>query len=404
MVSDQAALAGLAARITELRGPMSKTDLGRRISYDRTAITRAEQGEIVPSAAMLARMDEFWRTGGELVALRRTVTGEQEVSPTNRRDALRTLTAGVLAAEISRRIATADPDPLSLDDYEMDVHRAAGAYFTTPHQQTYAQLLPHWETVEGLLDTRLSESTRKRLTNVAGWYSYYLGTAMFDLGDDKAARGFLRLASQHSDETGDLLLAGSCAAIRSSVACFNDAHDLAFEIAGPSQVKMHPYTRPILAGCAARAAARAKRPDDAKSALRDLEGNVWDGGVNPGPNPGNTAFAHAFHAITLTEIGDGENAEGHARAGLSAQLTIDPDHFTLVAGKWNTLARTYIRRDHPEPEQAASATQSALSALSGRFSRGVIRAARENQRALNGLWPDLPAVKDLGDTIKALTR
>ena len=136
MALEQTALARLAARITELRGSMSKTDLGRRIRYDRTAITRAEQGEIVPSAAMLAKMDDFWRTGGELVALRRIVLGEEEVSPTNRRDALRGLALGAFAAEISRRIATADPDPLSLDEYEMDVHRVAAAYFTAPHQET----------------------------------------------------------------------------------------------------------------------------------------------------------------------------------------------------------------------------------------------------------------------------
>jgi len=404
MAPEQTALARLAARITELRGSMSKTDLGRHIRYDRTAITRAEQGEIVPSAAMLARMDEFWRTGGELVALRRIVMGEEEVSPTNRRDALRSLALGVLAAELSRRIATADPDPLSLDEYEMDVHRVAGAYFTTPHQQTATQLAPAWETVEGLLDTRLSPGPRKRLTNVAGWYAFYLGLAMFDLGDDEAAIGFLRLATQHADETGDLLLSGSSAAIRSSVAYFNDAYDLAYEIAGPSQVKTHPYTRPVLAGCAARAAAKARRPDEAQSALRDLEDSVWDGGIMPGPNPGNAAFFHSFHAGTLTHLGDGTRAEGHARMGLAAQMDIDPSQFIQVAGKWETLARTFLQRPHPEPEQAAGALLNSVAALGGRTNRTGARTTTRMYRELNARWPDLPSVKDLGEAILALPR
>ncbi|OHV58684.1 helix-turn-helix domain-containing protein [Pseudofrankia sp. BMG5.36] len=404
MAPEQTELARLAARITELRGPMSKTDLGRHIRYDRTAITRAEQGEIVPSAAMLARMDEFWRTGGELVARRRIVMGEEEVSPTDRRDALRSLALGVLAAEISRKIAAADPDPLSLDDYEMDVHRVAAAYFTTPHPQILADLAPNWQQVESLLDTRLSSSTRKRLTNVAGWYAFYLGLASFDVGDDKAARGFLSLSSQHAAETGDLLLSGSSAAIRSTVAFFNDAYDLAYEIAGPSQQKTHPYTRPILAGCAARAAAQAGRTDDAHQALRDLESGVWQGGVMPGPNPGNAAFLHDFHAGAFARLGDGVRAEEHARVGLAAQMDTDPSHFVQVAGKWSTLARTYIRRPQPEPEQAASAALNAIATLGGRPHRPGARNARQMYRELNGRWPDLPAVKDLGDAIAALPR
>jgi hypothetical protein len=402
MAPERTPLARLAARITELRGPMSKTDLGRRIRYDRTAITRAEQGEIVPSAAMLARLDEFWRTGGELVALRRIVVGEEEVSPTNRRDALRGLTLGVLAAELSRKIATADPDPLSVDEYEMDVHKVAAAYFTTPHQQTVDQLAPSWETVERLLDTRLSAGPRKRLTNVAGWYAFYLGLANFDLGDDETAIGFLRLSTQHADETGDLLLSGSSAAIRSSVAYFNDAYDLAYDLAGPSQAEAHAYTRPILAGCTARAAARAGKSGEARLTLQDLEGNVWSGGLMPGPNPANAAFAHGFHAVTLASLGDGTRAEEHARVGLASQMAGGEGQFVQLAGKWTTLAQTYLRRPYPEPEQTADAVLRAVAALDGRYSRTVVQNAQRLSRELDGRWPDLPRVKDLGEAIAAL--
>ena len=254
------------------------------------------------------------------------------------------------------------------------------------------------------MDTRLSAGPRKRLTNVAGWYAFYLGLASFDLGDDETAVGFLRLSAQHADETGDLLLSGSSAAIRSSGAYFNDAYDLAYEIAGPSQEKTHPYARPILAGCAARAAARARRPGDAQDALRELENSVWDGGIMPGPNPGNAAFFHSFHAGTLAHLGEGDRAEDHARIGLATQVDTDPTHFVQVAGKWETLARTFLRRPHPEPEKAADALINAVGVLNGRRSRTGAHNVTGMYRELNARWPDLIEVKDLGDAILALPR
>jgi hypothetical protein len=108
----------LARRIRELyaaHGETSLAALSAKIRYDRAGLSKAMSGTSVPSVPLVKQLDEHWRTGGELARLRRTLVSgdEEEVSPTDRRDALRLLVLGPAAADLSRRIASADPDPLT---------------------------------------------------------------------------------------------------------------------------------------------------------------------------------------------------------------------------------------------------------------------------------------------------
>ncbi|OHV73442.1 hypothetical protein BCD48_33695 [Pseudofrankia sp. BMG5.36] len=338
-------------------------------------------------------------------------TQVEEASPTDRRDALRLLALGPAAAELSHRIARADPDPLTLDQYEADLHHVADTYRNTPHATLAATVGTRWQTIEDVLDGRVSPRVRGRMTLLAGNFAFYLGTLAFDLADDRSARSFFHVATQHADEARDLLpthtstrsdvtlLAGSVAAMRSSVAYFTGAYAQAADIAAAARPDAHPFTRPILAGCEARAIALAGRPDDARTALADMQEHVWHGGIMPGPNPGGPAFVQGFLAGTLGHLGDGHTAEQHARTGLDAEIAAGPGHYVQIGGSYNTLCRAYLRRTNPEPEQAADAATRALTVLDGRPSRTVIQNAGQMWREMHARWPDLPAIRDLGEIV-----
>jgi transcriptional regulator with XRE-family HTH domain len=436
----------LAARIKELmaeRG-ISYAKLARATTYTERYLKLVVRGTEVPSPTVINKIDDALGAGKELVALRARALREQqaerhglrlpsdrevagtggelvewqarvearektgEVSPPDRRQALQA--GGLAAAELSRRIARANPDPLDLDDYEVDIHRVATIYRTTPHEHLAAAIVPTWREVENILDDRISPRVRGQLTLIAGQYAFYLGYLGFDLGDDDAARRFLRLASQHATEAAELLparsslhsdvtlLAASVVAVRSSVAYFTGRYAAAADLAAEAQDGAHPYVAPILAACEARAAARAGRPDDARRALQDMQDTVWRGTVMPGPVMLDEETAQAFLAVVNALLGAGEIAEPHARRSLEL-LDSDPDHYVQIGGTYNALCRAYLRRRDPDPEQAADAAGKALAIVKGRPNRSVVQQAGQMYRQMQVRWPELPAVRDLGELV-----
>jgi hypothetical protein len=340
-------------------------------------------------------------TGGTAEGGRR----ENEEADTDRRALLRLgglTVAAATAAEISRLIAIADADPLAVDSFEAGIQRIATTYTVTAHPDLAPQVEAGWLATERMLDTRIPAAVRTRVTRLAGQYSFYLGLLAFDLGDDAAAQRFLTLSARHAEEVGDLLTTGSVAAIRSSVAFFTGRYDEAADLAAAARPHSHPYTRPILAGCEARGAARAGRPEAATLAVADMTAHVWDGEVLPGPNKGGEQFAHGFRARVFADLGDGERAEPHARASLA--LLEGTGHYVQLGGSRNSLGRALLRRERPEPEQAAAAVADAVRALGGRPNRGVLDAGEELWQAMNARWPHLPAVRDLGEMLKLARR
>jgi transcriptional regulator with XRE-family HTH domain len=425
-------LLGAEIRRRRTAAGWSQENLAARTGVDQSHISKAETGKVPASAPAVEKIDRALDAGGVLVRLSEQAayvrhsrqagqdgSATKEVSPSDRRDALRTLALGPAAAELSRLIAGADPDPLAVDQHEARISQIATLYRTTPHQRMVAAIGPQWREVEEILGTRVSPRVRRRLTLTAGYYALYLGTLYFQMGDDDTARGFLRLSHQHAAETTDLLpvnsplhsdvtlLTGSVAAIRSQIAYFQGAYPHAVDIARAARVvpNTHPYLGPILAGCEAAAAARDGRVTEAGKALEDMQESVWDGGIMPGvPNPGDVEFAHGFLAGTLPYLGQGERAEDHARIGLELVTTSNPGHFVQIAGKHNSLCRSLLRRSKPDPERAATSAQEALRAVNGTGNVPVVLSAGQMAREMSARWPGLPVVRELGEAVHAARR
>ncbi|WP_045875775.1 hypothetical protein [Pseudofrankia sp. DC12] len=335
----------------------------------------------------------------------------EEVGSSRRRDLLG---AGVLltatgslidpvtrAAGISRAIAASTPDPLTLAQLQHGIHQLTTRYALTPHAELVGPIERAWDNAEALLETRVTGTSRTDLELVAGQYAYYRGQLAFDMGDEQTALTFLVLAAQHANAAGDSLLSGSVAVMRSSCAFFSGDFGRSAALAQQGQAGAHPYVAPLLAGCLARALAQLGHADGAMAALGTLHDTVWDGASLPGPNVASQEFYEAFSAITLSYLGRGDEAEQHARTSL--QLVADSGRHVQAAGSQLALARAFLRRPAPDPEQAAGAVTDALRVAAGNdHGRTTIRATAIYRRLIaTPGWAGLPAIRDLASHLPA---
>ncbi|WP_322768972.1 helix-turn-helix transcriptional regulator, partial [Frankia sp. Cr1] len=326
----------LGAEIRRLReaAGLSQEELSDQLGYaaGRNYVSRIENGRDLASEEWVKAVDRELRADGLLIALRfevwkadqlrrieekATVLGvdvtsvqappsaEGEEGSVDRRQLFQVsgfAVAAATASDLSRAIAQADPDPRTVIELASDLDRIASTYPTTPYAELLPQVTAGWLSTERLLDTRLSLRVRERLTLLAGQYSYYLGQLAFATGDDSSALPFLNLARQHGGEVGDQLLLSSVAVMESCVAHFNGDYITAADIAGAARPDAHPYVRPKLAACEARAAALAGRPDAARAALDDMQDHVWTGDRLPGPELIDEEGAHAYTAIVYANL------------------------------------------------------------------------------------------------------
>ncbi|WP_007506801.1 hypothetical protein [Pseudofrankia saprophytica] len=337
---------------------------------------------------------------------------EEVVTLVDRRDLLATgllLTTSATAlgpvsqaARISRAIAASTPDPLTLAQLQHGIHQLTTRYATTPHADLVAPIEQAWTTAEALLDSRVTGPTRTDLELVAGQYAFYRGHLAFDMGDDQTALTFLVLAGQHAEAARDSLLTGSVAVIRSALAFFAGEFTTAADIARRAQPGAHSYIVPTLASSLARALAQTGDADGALTALRTMRDNIWTGPPLPGPEPGDEETYEAFSAVTLGYLHRGDEAEPHGRNSLT--LLRQTGRYVQLAGTHLALARAFIRRPVPDPEQAAGAVEHALHAAAGNDHPRTTTRAREIYRRLtaNPDWTRLPAVRDLGERLPAL--
>lgn len=81
------------------------------------------------------------------------------------------------------------------------------------------------------------------------------------------------------------------------------------------------------------------------------------------------------------------------------ELANGPEHYVQVSGSHTALALTFLNRQQPDPEQAAAAAQQALIVLADAPTRGSLQRTTEIWHDLHTRWPELPAVRDLGDVV-----
>lgn len=334
----------------------------------------------------------------------------EEVCPLRRRDLLGAgvaVTVGAMAGDassragqISRAMAASTPDPLTLAQLQQHVYDLVRVYDITPHQELIGSVERAWDDAEALLETRVSGTDRRDLELVAGQHALYRGRLAFGMNDDRTALTFFVLAGQHATAAGDSQLAGSVAVMRSMLAFFAGDFAVAANISRQAQPGAHPYAAAALAGGAARALALSGRRDEALVELRAMQEQVWTGDLMPGVACTDEEFCEAHSASILGYLAEGEQAERHARNSLA--LLGGRGNYRAAAGTHLALARAFLRRANPDPEQAAASALTAIDIVSDNESNTHGRAAGIWRHLVaDDDWARLPAVRELGDRLPA---
>jgi transcriptional regulator with XRE-family HTH domain len=393
------------------RAGLSQPRLGGMLDLRRTrqAISQWERGVCLPDDRDAGRLDTALHAGGDLLAIWRQArlaeraradgTDLEGVDPTDRRELLHTtglFAAAGVAATISDRIAEAALPPRTLREIEHDVEGIATEYPSTSAVQLVPRAERGWLGVERLLDGRVRGRTRTVLDLHAGQYAVYLALTANDLGQHQVADTYLDLAGQHAEQAGDQLLGDCVAILESSFAFFRGQPERARIAAADRRADAHPYARPMLAVCEARAAARAGDAGTARAGLDDMWSHLWVGPTRPGTVPVDEALAVAQTAAILSTLGDPASEE-YARRAIAGWSGAGANG--MLGGSYNALARSYLRRPEPDPEQAADAARRAVLTVGEQRTSWVVDVSTQMWRQMDARWPTLPAVRQLGERL-----
>lgn len=425
--------AQLAARFRQLTDDRGLTGvaLETRTTYHRNNVYWLRNASRLPPRHVIAAYDAVLGTGTELTDLADRIRAAQQAtrlrtltdlvergsaggrealtvepaeevsptSPTNRRALIGGAVGGLFAsagtaAAISDRIADASVAPRTLREIERDVHEIAAVYTSTPAAVLVPRVEEGWLRAEQLLDGRVRGKTRSTLDLRAGQFALYLALTANDLGRIGVADTYLDLAGQHADEADDRLLADCVAVLESSFAFFRNQPHRAQQVAAERRPAAHPYARPMLAACESRAAARGGDAPAARYALDDMWAHLWAGPALPGTVAVDEDQALAHSAAILSQLAD-PGAEDHARRAIASYT--DSGRDGNLGGSYNALARSFLRRPEPDPEQAAAAAHAAVTAVGRQRTSWVVDVAAQMWRQMDTRWPALPAVRTLGE-------
>jgi transcriptional regulator with XRE-family HTH domain len=415
-VEDERRAFGLYLRDLRAATGQSQETLARAAHCSQGTVSHAEGGHSVPEDKIAASIDkELGAEGRYLEAVQRerirrqleqigvpqpdapTIKNGQKVSRTDRRAFL--AATALAAAMVSRQIAGSDPDPLTLDDMEADVHGITAGYLTTPHAELEPRVAAGWQSADNLLSTRLTLAARRRVTTVAGQYAYYLGRLGFNTGNDSVARTFSVLASQYANDVGDPLLIGAVAGLRSSLAYYAGQYSKAADLAAAGRAAGHPASHGRLAAFESRALAAGGHRDTAEAALVAMR-NAPTSTVPTLGDAWNDHEGDAFVGVAYSRLGDGVTAEGYVRATL-ARIDTATAGAEYVGNMLTALAQAMLQRERAEPEEAARLGGQALDILTDYPTRTVAQRATEIAGNL-ARFPELAATVEYRERLESV--
>jgi transcriptional regulator with XRE-family HTH domain len=370
------ALLGAEMRRRRLAAGLSQDRLAVRVGSDQAMVSKTECARKFPPGSFVEAVDDALAADGALVDLyaaawrarqgKGRTAGRGEEDETDRRTFVGGLAAAALvAAETSRQIARADPDPLTLAEVEDDVDRFAQVYATTGHDVLLPPVRDRWSQVDRALAGRTTLTARHRLTLAAGRLSYFLSRLSFGVGDHTSAQRFGILARQYAEQTGDEVVLASVVGIQSGIAYYRQRYDTAIEAYAGRGVDP-PYLRARGAAYRARAYGRLGDERHARAELDVMRRTMRDDPPQPGDLPLTEAAAAMFTASALSSCGVGEEAEPWARGSIRGHQAAGG---AVNREEWAhallTLASALLTRPRPVIDEAAVAASSAVRVIEG---------------------------------------
>jgi hypothetical protein len=358
----------------------------------------------VPKGAILARRyraDEARRLAEAEAVTAACRGGGSGVSPADRRGLLYVATTPIVAdalgraERMSRAITAARPDPWTLTELAEDSVTIGARYWSTPLEQLLPEVIARWEQCADMLERPLIGKICVQVIGLAGQFAYYAARIGHHTGDRRLASGFGTLASQYAEASGDSLLIGSVAGLRSVIAFDGARYAEAADIAGQATRVAHPYNRARLFAYQAEALAAGGHTDAARDALAEMRRNL----VDLPPMPGMAIFDETdgliFSAMALADTGDPAAAEALAREAIAG---IPADQYMSHGHAWVTVGKALAGHD---PGAAADAGLRAHEADRRWPSVDIESRVRRLHRTLAREHGDVAEVVHLGEAVAA---
>jgi len=189
-------LAALGRELRRLRGDAGLTQerLADRIGYSRAYVALVETGRQQPSRPFLEAAERALDVPGVLVALHPGAGRPARPPPSG--------DAEGQALELAHRVAASDVGHATLARLEEAVDDLAVRYAVDPPARLLQEVRRHLRYVSGLVGARATLAEHQRLLVVGGWLSLLAATMHVDLLQRRAARGWLRTASELAREAG----------------------------------------------------------------------------------------------------------------------------------------------------------------------------------------------------------
>ncbi|ABD10509.1 hypothetical protein Francci3_1130 [Frankia casuarinae] len=414
------ALANLADLLRTLRDQhrTNNSRLEARTGFKRQQISRAVNGQEIPSADLADALDTALAAAGAIRRLRDEAVREkrardlgldpsrqEEPVDANRRQAFELAAASLVAAQMYREWTSSAPDVLTLDEIDDAINAHTVAFTVEPHQRLAPKVWKTWKSAHHhLMNGSGRARPQTRLTVAAGYASYMLSRLSFNLGDTLASRRFIRLAEDHASQTDDVVLTASVGEMVTTLAFYGRRYqEAAVSARKTAVVADNPYTRARIASYEARALGALGDVEGTRAALNRMRTSVTDLPLQPGISPFGPAAAEMMYAGVLTRIGGGVEAEPIARAALAAYEGGQAGGFEDYGHALLALAASLTAREQPEIDEAATMAGKVVDMLDTRPTASVSDRVAEIAIAFTG-HPTVEPVRDFWDRWQARPR
>jgi hypothetical protein len=294
----------------------------------------------------------------------------------------------VVAGQASHDMATADPPPLTLEEMEDAAVDLRDRFYFVPPAALLREAAGQWHAVHQLLQRPISGRVRDRVLVLAGTVACRAASLGRFAGDQVALRRFSVLAGQYAAKSGDPLLAGEVAVIRSRTAFGTRQFMKAAMLAAEGRAAAHPGQRARLAACEAEAWGAAGRGDDAHAALADMRA------LSTRAIRWADSDQAICTAVTLSALGEHRPA-----ADLASTYVGSSDNDPQGIGWAQTvIGRASLASDRPDPAAAAHHGRLALAATAD-ADLTVITRVSDLHGQLRRTAPRAADVAELGQAI-----
>jgi hypothetical protein len=199
-------------------------------------------------------------------------------------------------ADLVRARAGSNVDEATLDDLDLTVEHLLDQVAHRPHHELFGLAARNWAAAEGLLDGWQSLTHRRRLLELTGQLSFYVGRLHYSAGRYPQAWQLAALSGRYATETGDQVLRHSAVVLQSSAAFYGGNHRRAVQVLQRGNQHATNYTRARALACAARAHSALGDRDATLAALTEMRAAV----VNRPAQPGEFPFTEACGLLMTT--------------------------------------------------------------------------------------------------------